>query len=26
MINIVCHDAPVEIPWPDFFVGGVTGD
>jgi glycerol-3-phosphate dehydrogenase (NAD(P)+) len=21
MINIVCHDAPVEIPWDDFFVG-----
>jgi glycerol-3-phosphate dehydrogenase (NAD(P)+) len=20
MINIVCHDAPVEIPWDDFFV------
>mgnify|MGYP000691736532 FL=1 len=21
MINIVCHDAPVEIPWDEFFVG-----
>ena len=21
MINIVCHDAPVEIPWDSFFVG-----
>lgn len=21
MINIVCHDAPVEIPWDKFFVG-----
>jgi glycerol-3-phosphate dehydrogenase (NAD(P)+) len=19
MINIVCHDAPVEFPWDDFF-------
>lgn len=21
MIDIVCHDAPVEIPWDEFFVG-----
>jgi len=23
MINIVCHDAPVEFPWDAFFAGAV---
>jgi len=23
MINIVCHDAPPQIPWDEFFAGGV---
>jgi glycerol-3-phosphate dehydrogenase (NAD(P)+) len=23
MIDIVCHDAPVEFPWDKFFAGDV---
>ena len=24
MIDIVCHDAPVEFPWDAFFAGSVA--